>query len=70
MADDPLDEYIRLAWKGWAEGAFQAQKQLIGWLFTLHGAGVAATLGYANSKGISSPIVVALVSFVLGKCVC
>jgi len=67
MATDPqFDEYIKLVWSGWSKAVFDAQKQLVGWLFAFHGAGIAGTLGYANSRGVRCSVIVALVAFVLG----
>jgi hypothetical protein len=67
MATDPeFDEYIKLVWSGWSKAVFGAQKQLLTWLFAFHGAGIAGTLGYANSRGIRCSVVVALIMFVAG----
>jgi hypothetical protein len=67
MPTDPqFDDYIKLVWSGRAQGVFQAQKQLVTWLFVFHGAGIAGTLGYANSRGVRCSVVVALAAFVVG----
>jgi hypothetical protein len=44
----------------------QAQRQLLNWLFTVQGAGIAGSLGYLTSKGMRTGIAVALSAFVLG----
>jgi hypothetical protein len=61
-----FDEYLKLSWSSWAKGVQQAQKQLMAWLFTVHGAGIAGSLGYAASHRISCALTVALISFVVG----
>ncbi|HEV2046558.1 MAG TPA: hypothetical protein VGQ95_08160 [Chthoniobacterales bacterium] len=61
-----VDDYIKLVWTGWSQAVFQAQKQLVTWLFTLHGAGIAGTLGFANSRGVHCSVVLALVAFGVG----
>ena len=67
MAPDPeFDDYIKLLWSSWSKAVFDAQKQLVGWLFAFHGAGIAGTLGYANSRGVRCSVVVALIAFVVG----
>ena len=67
MATTPeFDDYLRLVWSSRSQGAFEAQKQLVNWLFAFNGAGIAGTLGYANSRGVQFPVVVALVAFVIG----
>jgi hypothetical protein len=64
--EDEFDQYIKLSWKAFSEGVMQAQKQLMTWLFTLHGAGIAGSLSYATSRGIRCGLVVSLIAFVAG----
>jgi hypothetical protein len=61
-----FDEYVNALWKSRFGGVLNAQRQLLGWLFTVHGAGIAACLGYVASKGISENVTVGLVAFTIG----
>jgi hypothetical protein len=69
MALDPqaeFAEYLKLSWKAFADGVAHAQTQLMTWLFTLQGAGVAGSLGYAASRGTPPSLIVSLIAFVFG----
>jgi hypothetical protein len=64
--EEEFDEYLKLVWKNWSEGVIQAQKQLMTWLFALHGAGIAGSLSYATSRGVRCSLIVSLFAFVVG----
>ena len=64
--EQEFEDYTKLVWTSWSQAVFQAQKQLLGWLFTLHWAGIAGTLGFANSRGVHCGVVVALIAFGVG----
>jgi Na+/glutamate symporter len=59
-------EYVDSLWNGRWQGLIKAQQQLLGWLFAVHGAGIAASLGFVTSKGISLGVQIALGAFVFG----
>ena len=61
-----LDDYLKSSWHSFAEWALQTQGQLTKWLFTLQGAGIAGSLGFANSRGLSCALAASLVCFVAG----
>jgi hypothetical protein len=61
-----FNQYVNAVWQSRADGVRKAQKQILGWLFTVHGAGIAACLGYVASKGISENVIIALVAFTIG----
>jgi hypothetical protein len=61
-----FNDYVDVLWKSKAEGALKAQRQLLGWLFTVHGAGIAGSLGYITSKGRQLPSEVGLAAFAAG----
>jgi hypothetical protein len=59
-------EYIKLSWKTRSDSVMQAQGQLMNWLFAVHGAGIAGSLGYATAKGLHCTLAVGLAAFVAG----
>jgi hypothetical protein len=61
-----FDEYVRLSWRSSAEWVMETQSQLMKWLFTLQGAGIAGSLGFAYSRGVRPALIVSLSAFVLG----
>jgi hypothetical protein len=42
---EQFDEYVKLCWRSSSEWVLETQGQLTKWLFTLHGAGIAGSLG-------------------------
>jgi hypothetical protein len=61
-----FDEYVKSSWRSSSEWVLETQSQLTKWLFTLHGAGMAGSLGFAHSRGLSCPLIASLVAFVFG----
>ena len=61
-----FDDYVKLAWRSSSEWMMETQGQLTKWLFTLHGAGIAGSLGLAHSRGLSCLLIASLVVFVFG----
>ena len=61
-----FEDYLKLSWKTRSDSVMQAQTQLLNWLFAVHGAGIAGSLGFLTSKGIHIPVAVALGAFVFG----
>jgi len=61
-----FDEYLKLSWKIRSDSVMQAQGQLLNWLFTVQGAGIAGSLAYLTSKGMRTGVAMALGAFVLG----
>lgn len=67
--DDPItkfNNYVDAMWKSRAEGVLKAQRQLLGWLFTVHGAGIAGSLGYITSRGKQLSLEIGLGAFAAG----
>jgi hypothetical protein len=67
--DDALtkfNQYVNALWKSRADGVRKAQGQLLNWLFTVHGAGIAACLGYVASTGIRTSVAIGLGAFAIG----
>jgi hypothetical protein len=61
-----FNEYVDAVWRGRRQGIFKAQQQILSWLFTVHGAGIAGCLGFVTSKGRMLNVEIALASFVAG----
>ncbi len=67
--NDPVtkfNEYVDALWKSRTEGVLKAQRQLLGWLFTVHGAGIAGSLGYVTSRGRRLSVEIGLGAFAAG----
>jgi hypothetical protein len=61
-----FNQYVNALWKSRADGVRKAQGQLLTWLFTVHGAGIAACLGYVASTGIRTSVAIGLGAFTTG----
>lgn len=59
-------EYIEATWKNQWDSILQSQNQIIGWIFTLHGLGLAGLLTFAASKTTSFSVVLGAVFFITG----
>jgi hypothetical protein len=65
LAKDQYD-YINSVWKSRFGGVYQAQAQVLNWLFAVQLAGIAGTLGRASSRGMTCNLVVSLICFCAG----
>ena len=58
--------YINSSWKHKSDAVLDTQKQVLNWIFAVHGAGIAGCLGRASSKGMSSGLWTGLGGFSVG----
>ena len=59
-------DYISATWKLKSEGIQRSQSQVMNWLFTVHGGGIAGLLTYAASRDVSCSIKIGLGMFSSG----
>jgi hypothetical protein len=59
-------EFIDRSWRDRWQSILQVQNQIVNWIFTVHGGGIAGLLAFAASKGSSCSVKLGLISFAGG----